>query len=131
VTDPEFIQCLLREAGPSRAWSFVGSIAYLRTRHGVFKLEPWSDGVHGHVAGLLGTHTTSTGAQDRVVFEFHDLLQPDRKALKNPDLADTHRIHAWHTGDGPRRQIAWYVPPLSLQPLHAAIDAWIAAWSDA
>lgn len=33
------------------------------------------------------------------------------------------RIHAWHTGEGPQRQIEW-----SLEPLHGAIATWLTIW---
>jgi hypothetical protein len=132
MTNLAFIQMLLRREATGRKpppqWSFVGSVAYLRASHGVFKIAPWDGGVHDRVAGLEGTYTSHTGAKDHVVFEFHDLLKPASDLLKNPDIVNTHRIHAWYTGDGPRRQIEWYVPPISLSPLHAEIDTWITVW---
>lgn len=131
MTDPEFFRRLICWYDRPKAcpdWSFVGATAYLRTGHGVFKLAPWDGGVRDRIAGLQGTYTSQTGAQDHVVFEFHDLLKPSAKDLKNPDLASTHRIHAWHTGDGARRQVEWYVPPASLHPLGDAIVTWLTAW---
>jgi hypothetical protein len=133
MTDAEFFKNLIYPArvpyhGAVLPWRFVGSSAYLRAHHGVFKLEPWVGDVHDHFAGLQGTYTSHAGAQDRIVFEFHELLAPDRSALKNADLADTHRIYAWHKGSGARREIEWYVPPISTGPLHDAIANWIAAW---
>jgi hypothetical protein len=133
VNDAEFVKKLLypmraQGHGPELPWRLVGASAYLRAGHGVFKLEPWGGGVVGQISGLHGTYTSDAGAQDRVVFEFHELLAPDRAALKNPSLADTHRIHAWHVGDGARRGVEWYVPPVSTRPLHEAIAAWVDAW---
>ena len=127
MSDPEFFKKLL--SCTLLPWSFIGTSAYLRKDHGVFKLDLW-DGGGGreHIAGLCGTYTSRAGAQDHLVFEFHALLVPDRGALKNPDLANTHRICAWHVGSGAPRAVEWYVPPVSLAPLHEAIAAWVVAW---
>jgi hypothetical protein len=108
VNGPEFFKKLLypmraRDPGPELPWSFVGTCAYLRANHGVFKLEPWSGGVCGQVAGLQGTYTSHAGAKDHIVFEFEGLLIPDREVLKNPSLADTH---GQQLDLGPRRVVA-------------------------
>ena len=132
MTDAQFIKMLVDREPTGRKlpprWSFIDSVAYLRASHGVFKIAPWSGDVHDRVSGLEGTYTSHSGAKDHVVFEFHELLKPDAHKLKNPFLVNTHRIHAWHTGEGPQRQIEWYVPPVSLEPLHGAIDTWLTIW---
>jgi hypothetical protein len=137
MTDHEFIKTLLYCETPRPSpkppfyWTFIGAAAYLRTRHGVFKLDLWESHVRDHVDGLQGTYTSATGVKDHLIFEFHELLSPDAKKLKNPDLVHERRIHAWRTGDGPRRSITWYVPPVGLAPLHNAIAAWVDVWGGA
>lgn len=111
--------------GPSFKW--IGRVAYLRGRAGVFKLERWSGGTHDAFVGLEGTYVSDAGAKDHIVFQFGDYLHPDIARSSNKVLAAERSVSAWLDGG----QYDWYcAPPLNLGPLHDAINAWVKVWNE-
>jgi len=105
-------------------WTLIGSAAYRRGVYGTFKLEPWSGGTSGHVAGVRGTYTPhSGGASDTIVFEFADLLTVSKPSHPNWNATHDHPRVIEHTGWD------WYMcAPDALNPLHDAISDWVVLW---
>lgn len=130
MTPTAFLRSLMRDMrthggmGTPIEWRHVGRVCYLRSATGVFKLEFWSGGTRGTIAGLEGTYTSNEGAQDHVVFDFADHLVQDVAKAGNTDLWD-RPVKAHERASG----IEWYnAPPLSLNQLHEAIVTWVTTW---
>lgn len=104
-------------------WTLIGSVAYRRGVYGTFKLEPWSGGTSGHVAGVRGTFTPHSGGDsDAIVFDFGDLLTVSNPS--HPSWREGMRPHVIdHCGWD------WYLcAPDALNPLHDAISDWVVMW---
>lgn len=104
-------------------WTLIGSVAYRRGPYGTFKLETWSGGTSGHVAGVRGTYTPHSGGDaDHIVFEFADLLvvtKPNHQNWRDGQRVEVIEHCGWD----------WYMcAPDSLSPLHDAISDWIVMW---